>query len=119
MRRDRDHRECDASRPPSRGKHYALALILAESGDSAAPLGRAVRNLPEGSDLAALAEVDIAIIFDEDRPGEAGGWHKGGCRTAVAEVRGGQGSCRIGVCRGLASAAAIASSAGGHVRRCQ
>src|SRR5579875_4035200 len=105
MRRDRDHRECDASRPPSRGKHYALALILAESGDSAAPLGRAVRNLPEGSDLAALAEVDIAIIFDEDRPGEAGGWHKGGCRTAVAEVRGGPGVVphrrlsRLGECR--------------------
>lgn len=50
----------------------------------------AVRNLPEGSGRAALAEVDIAVIFDEERFGKWGRRHGGGGGTPPRRRRGGQ-----------------------------
>lgn len=56
------------------------------------PRSGMAQNLSDGSVRAALAEVDIAIIFDEDRFGEVGRRGRGERRSAAARPGGPAGA---------------------------
>lgn len=72
MRRDADHRGVWCRSSALSGKTKACIecgriRLVREVGP---PWDRRVRNLSDGSTLVVLAEVDIAVIFDEERFGE-------------------------------------------------